>query len=101
MTPEVETSHGRLRGTEAAGIRIFRGVGYAQPLEGGRRFLPPEPPEPVAGVVDATQVGPAAPQYALPYFGWISAAGVASGDDCLSLPKTSSAVGQAARRSYR
>ncbi len=83
--PEVETSHGRIRGTESAGIRSFRGVPFASPPVGVRRFRPPVPPEPWTGVREATRPGPAAPQYALPWFGWISAAGVSPGDDCLSL----------------
>lgn len=85
MTPEVDTSGGRLRGSETAGIRVFRGVRYARPPVGALRFLPPEPVEPQPGCVDATRMGPAAPQYALPFFGWISGAGVAPGEDCLSL----------------
>lgn len=85
MSSQVETSSGRLQGIEQAGIHIYRGVRYARAPIGARRFLPPEPCEPAAGVVDATRAGPAAPQYALPFFGWISAAGVPPGDDCLSL----------------
>jgi para-nitrobenzyl esterase len=85
MPTEVETSGGRLKGREEGGVRIFRGVRYARPLEGQHRFLPPKPVVAQAGLIDATEVGPAAPQYALPFFGWISAAGVAHGDDCLSL----------------
>ena len=85
MKPEVQTRYGRIRGSEAAGIRSFRGVRFASPPRGARRFLPPAPPEPWLGTRDATQPGPAAPQYALPWFGWISAAGVEPGEDCLSL----------------
>ena len=58
MPTEVETSGGRLSGTDAGGVRVFRGVRYAQPLEGARRFLPPQPVVPQAGLVDATEVGP-------------------------------------------
>ncbi len=83
--PEVETRYGWIRGTESAGIRSFRGVPFASPPAGVRRFLPPAPPEPWTGVREATRPGPAAPQYALPWFGWISAAGVSPGEDCLSL----------------
>ena len=85
MRNEVETIHGRVSGSETAGIRIFRGIPFASPPIGARRFQPPEPPEPWADVRDATRVGPSAPQFAAPWFGWISAAGVGHGDDCLSL----------------
>jgi len=85
MQPTVDTRYGRLCGTESRGIRCFRGVRYARPVRGALRFQPPEPPEPWAGTRKATQPGPAAPQFALPWFGWISAAGVKPSQDCLSL----------------
>jgi para-nitrobenzyl esterase len=85
VVPEVETQYGRVRGSEEAGIRVFRGLRFAQPPSDEQRFLPPAPPEPWTGTYDATESGPAAPQMALPWFGWISAAAVAPGEDCLSL----------------
>ncbi|MCP5042675.1 MAG: carboxylesterase/lipase family protein [bacterium] len=85
MNRAVETQYGKIRGSEATGIRSFKGVRFARAPTGPYRFRPPAPPEPWTGVQDATEHGPAAPQYALPWFGWISAAGVPSGDDCLSL----------------
>ena len=45
MVPEVETQYGRVRGSEDAGIRIFRGLRFAQPPSDEQRFLPPAPPE--------------------------------------------------------
>jgi para-nitrobenzyl esterase len=85
MEPEVETRFGRIRGREVAGIRVFRGVRFARPPLGPLRFRPPAPPEPWTGTREANRPGPAAPQYALPWFGWLSAAGVPPGEDCLSL----------------
>ena len=85
MAAEVETLAGRVRGTESAGIRVFRGIRYAKSPRGGLRFRPPVAPTPWSGTVDAVEPGPAAPQHALPWFGWISAAGVSPGQDCLSL----------------
>jgi len=82
---EVETCHGMVRGTESAGIRIFRGMRYAAPPSGENRFLPPKPVEPWIGVRECIKPGPAAPQLAMPVFGWISAAGTETGEDCLSL----------------
>jgi para-nitrobenzyl esterase len=85
VRPEVETVYGRVRGVEDAGIRVFRGLRYASAPDGPRRFLPPAPPERWTGSFDAARPGPAAPQEALPFFGWINAAGRRVGEDCLSL----------------
>lgn len=51
----VTTPLGKLRGETAPdGIRIFRGVPFAQPPVGPLRFLPPLPPKPWPGTRDAT-----------------------------------------------
>jgi para-nitrobenzyl esterase len=81
----VETSAGRLQGASERGLYAFRGVPYAAPPSGPLRFRPPQPPTPWAGVRDATRSGPAAPQYALPFFSWINAAARSPGSDCLTL----------------
>jgi para-nitrobenzyl esterase len=82
---EVETRYGRIRGSESGGVRSFRGVPFAAPLNGARRFLPPQPPEPWAGTLEATRAGASAPQFAMPVFRWINLAGGSPGADCLSL----------------
>ncbi|MCP4006523.1 MAG: carboxylesterase/lipase family protein [bacterium] len=82
---EVETSYGRLRGSETRGIRVFRGIRFARPPSGSLRFLPPHAPESWTGVRDARVFGEAAPQFSLPVFAWVSAAGSVPGDDCLRL----------------
>jgi len=53
----VETSYGKLAGTEKDGISRFRGIPFAQPPIGPRRWQPPQPPEPWAGVRDASRFG--------------------------------------------
>lgn len=58
----VETSLGRLSGSEADGVRSFRGIPYAKPPVGALRFRAPEPPEPWAHERDATRFGGSAPQ---------------------------------------
>jgi para-nitrobenzyl esterase len=81
----VETSAGRLQGASERGVHVFRGVPYAAPPAGPLRFRPPQRPTPWAGVRDATRNGPAAAQYALPFFTWINASGRRPGEDCLTL----------------
>lgn len=56
--PIATTRHGRVRGVETDGIKIFKGVPYAQ----AQRFLAPVAPPPWAGVRDALSFGPMAPQ---------------------------------------
>lgn len=61
-TPVVETAYGPVRGTVEDSILAFRGIPYAAPPVGDRRFKAPEPPEPWTEPREATQFGPACPQ---------------------------------------
>jgi para-nitrobenzyl esterase len=83
-----ETTAGRVAGVERKGIRIFRGIPFARAPRGGLRLRGPEPPEPWAGVRDATAAGPAAPQPAVASTlvgRLLPAATSRTDEDCLSL----------------
>ncbi len=61
-TSEVVTGAGRLVGTVRGGVHAFRGVPYAAPPVGRRRFRRPRRPEPWTGRRDASVAVPALPQ---------------------------------------
>ena len=62
----VETRYGKVEGYSNNGIQGFRGIPFAAPPVGERRWLPPEPPAPWAGVRDAKDWGKQAWQAASP-----------------------------------
>lgn len=59
---ERTTTGGVVRGVAERGVLAWRGIPYASPPTGERRFRAPEPPSPWRGVRDARHFGPAAPQ---------------------------------------
>ncbi|MFF8025921.1 carboxylesterase/lipase family protein [Streptomyces sp. NPDC007896] len=84
--PVVTTPYGAVRGRYEDGIAVFRGIPYAAPPFGARRFRPPVPPETWDGVRDAGEFGPTPPKP--PYseaFARLLADPVVPGDDCLNL----------------
>ena len=58
----VQTAYGDLEGTQDGNLRIFRGVPYAKPPVGERRFRSPAPLEPWNGTRSALQSGQASCQ---------------------------------------
>ncbi|MFP5204388.1 MAG: carboxylesterase/lipase family protein [Acidobacteriota bacterium] len=64
----VRTPLGPLVGEEEDGVRIFRGVPFAQPPVGPLRFRPPVPLKPWTGPRDATRFAAAAMQTGAPAF---------------------------------
>lgn len=102
MHPVVETRSGRLRGSSAGGACIFRGIPYAGPTGGERRFLPAAPVTPWAGLRDALAYGDRAPQdldpsSGLPWREWIRDRQPMS-EDCLVLNVYTPAEFTAGRR---
>ncbi|MEV6073632.1 carboxylesterase family protein [Streptomyces sp. NPDC052069] len=86
IPPQAATAHGAVRGTLEHGVAVFRGIPYAAPPVGARRFRAPEPPEPWQGVREAVAYGPTAPKrpYAPPLDALLPDPEVA-GEDCLNL----------------
>jgi len=82
MTITVRTTSGKIEGLEIGAHRVFRGIPYAAPPVGDRRFAAPSPPTPWGGVRACTAFGPACPQppSALP-----GMAPGPQGEDCLRL----------------
>ena len=54
---EARTAQGVIQGTIDGSLRVFRGVRYAAPPTGDRRFKAPAPPESFSGSRDTTQFG--------------------------------------------
>lgn len=94
--PVVETTDGKLEGRWEGAVAAFRGVRYASPPVGARRWAPPSPPEPWEGVRPAHACGPIAPQGPAPLqpaTGPLNGGPV--GEDCLTLNVWTPAPGTA------
>ena len=68
----VETHYGKVQGTSNDGIHAFRGIPFAAPPIGERRWHAPEPPESWSGVRDAKDWGKQAWQPAVENAGMLS-----------------------------
>ena len=62
LFPVVETADGKVRGLMSGGIAVFKGLPYGASTAGANRFRPPQPVKRWAGVRDALDYGPIAPQ---------------------------------------
>lgn len=58
----VDTAAGKLRGSVAKGVRVFKGIPYGAPTSGPDRFKAPRAAATWSGVRDALQYGHASPQ---------------------------------------
>lgn len=85
--PTIDTNYGPVKGAASPfreGVTVYKGIPYAAPPTGSRRWTPPAKPASWTGILHATEFGP---QCAQPY----SAAGIFSSgksstsEDCLTL----------------
>jgi para-nitrobenzyl esterase len=58
----VSLSLGQIEGSHGEGVFTFKGIPFAAPPVGERRWLPPQPVEPWQGVLQAVRFGTVAPQ---------------------------------------
>ena len=99
-----QTSHGGIRGVDANGIKIFKGVPYGANTMGRNRFMPPADPAKWTGVRDALVWGPSAPQREPGARGNTSELAVAASglptesEDCLVLNVWTPALGDGRKR---
>lgn len=83
MSAVAHTSYGALRGDANGDVVVFRGVPYGAPPTGERRWRPPQPVAAWAGVRDAIEFGPIAPQDISPER--LAKRGLTMSEDCLTL----------------
>ena len=76
---------GSIRGAAEGDVAAFRGIPYAAPPVGIRRFAPPQAPIPWSGTRDATANGPIAPQMPSRVDGTMGPITAAQDEDCLTL----------------
>ena len=60
--PVVDAPAGKVHGEAAGNIRVFKGIPFALPPTGARRWQPPLPMPKWSGTRDATKYGPACVQ---------------------------------------
>ncbi|MGC1676838.1 MAG: carboxylesterase/lipase family protein [Candidatus Binataceae bacterium] len=93
--PIVETTGGKVRGTIAGAVSIFKGIPYGASTAGNNRFMPPVAAPAWAGVRDGSSYGPSAPQNPSSMRGKVDprsgfaaygdADGITESEDCLVL----------------
>ena len=83
--PTVTIAQGRLAGTIDGRLRVFKGIPYALPPVGERRWRPPAPPVPWPGTREAGAYGPSCVQPPVPAASLYHDPPLATSEDCLTL----------------
>ena len=83
--PVVSVAQGDVQGVSEDGINVFRGIPYAAPPTGERRWTPPVEPEAWNGVRDASAFGPSCVQPPVPATSVYNDPPEQASEDCLSL----------------
>src|SRR3546814_15578211 len=83
--PVVTIAQGALSGSGEPGLHIFKGIPYAAPPVGERRWKPPAPPVRWQGRRDATRFGPSCLQPPVPATSLYADPPAAMSEDCLTL----------------
>jgi para-nitrobenzyl esterase len=83
--PTVTIDSGALVGTRSGDVDSFKGIPYAAPPTGERRWMPPELPASWTGQRDATKFGWICPQQKRPSIAFFVGGDFPQNEDCLSL----------------
>lgn len=97
MEPIVTIAQGRLRGEAVGAVLQFRGIPFAEPPVGERRFLPPGPAPSWSGERDANRPGANAVQVPDGLMAMLGGNSLETSEDCLFLNVTTPACDDAAR----
>jgi para-nitrobenzyl esterase len=81
----VTTKSGKIAGSYENGLYVFKGIPYAAPPVGERRWMPPQPVKNWDGVREAKEFGAIAPQTVMPLGPFGQAPQPPQSEDCLFL----------------
>ncbi|MEQ8486389.1 MAG: carboxylesterase family protein [Pseudomonadales bacterium] len=96
--PEVRVEQGALSGRTVDGVHVFKGIPYALPPVGARRWAPPEPAAPWPGLRHADAFAPSCEQRPYPQGSFFDRGLGITSEDCLYLNVWTTSLDAQARR---